>query len=89
VLPRVRVEVRMGGKAVSEIVSATYDLSESTSDIGLRLVDGKVETNTVALMIDPDEHPESRSGTASVHLLDSTTGVELDLVEGVETDISV
>lgn len=89
VLPRVRVEVRMGGKAVSEIVSATYDLSESTSDIGLRLVDGKVETNTVALMIDPDEHPESRSGTASVHLLDSTTGVEFDLVEGVETDISV
>lgn len=88
-LPRVRVEARVDGAVVSETVSAAYDYSESAFDVGLRLVDGEIETNTVTLMIDPDDHPEARSGTASIHLLDGATGVELARREGVETDISV
>ncbi len=89
-LPRVRVEVRVGGTVVSEPVAATYDFSDTALDVGLRLADdGEIETNTVTLMIDPDVNPEARSGTASIHLLDATTGVELARKDGVEMDISV
>lgn len=87
-LPRVRVEVRAGGSAVSEAVAATYDFSDTALDVGLRLAEGgEVETNTVTLLVDPDTHPQARSGTASVHLLDATTGVELAREDGVELDI--
>lgn len=89
-LPRVRVEVRAGGSAVSEAVAATYDFSDTALDVGLRLAEGgEVETNTVTLLVDPDTHPQARSGTASVHLLDATTGVELAREDGVELDISM
>jgi hypothetical protein len=89
-LPRVRVEVRAGGTAVSEPVAATYDFSDTALDVGLRLADnGEIETNTLTLMVDPDVNPQARSGTASVHLLDATTGVELARKDGVEMDISV
>ena len=88
-LPRVRAEVRVGGKVVSEPVSATYDFSDTALDVGLRLAGGEIEANTVTLMIDSDAHPEARSGTASVHLLDATTGVGLTSTDGVEIDISV
>ncbi|MDQ3943222.1 MAG: PglZ domain-containing protein, partial [Actinomycetota bacterium] len=89
-LPRVRVEVRIGGTVVSEPVAATYDFSDTALDIGLRLADnGEIETNTITLMVDPDVNPQARSGTASVHLLNATTGVELARKDGVEMDISV
>ncbi len=89
-LPRVRVEVRGGGSVVSEPVAATYDFSDTALDVGLRLADdGEIKTNTVTLMIDPDVNPQARSGTASIHLLDATTGVELARKDGVEMDISV
>ncbi len=90
VLPRLRVEVRVGGTVVSEPVAATYDFSDTALDVGLRLAKGgEVEKNTVTLMVDPDTNPQARSGTASVHLLDATTGVELARKDGVEMEISV
>lgn len=89
-LPRVRVEVRVEGTAVSEPVAATYDFSDTALDVGLRVAgSGEIEANTVTLMIDPDVHPQARGGSASIHLLDATTGVELARVSGVETSISV
>jgi len=89
-LPRVRVEVRVGGAIVSEPVAATYGFSETAVDVGMKLGEGdELEPNTVTLMVDPDRDPAARGGVASIHLLDSTTGVELARRDDVEVDISV
>lgn len=88
-LPRVRVEVRIAGKVVSEPMIAAYDYSETARDFGLRLQDnGEIEENSVTLIIEPDD-TQARGGTASVHLLDAVTNIELARVENVEMDISV
>lgn len=89
-LPRVRVEVKIEKTVISEMVAATYDYSDTALDVGLRLAGGgEIEANTVTLFIDPEVHPQARSGTASIHLLDATTGVELERIDGVEVGISV
>ncbi len=89
-LPRCRLEVRVGSKVVSETMVAAYDYSETAQDFGLTLQEnGGIEENAVTLVIDPETYPEAREGTASVHLLDSTTGLELARVESVEMSISV
>jgi len=88
-LPRVRVEVRFGDKVISEPMVAAYYYSETSLDFGLRLEeDGEIEENSVTLIIESDD-PQAQRGTASVHLLDAVTNVELTSVEGVELDISV
>ena len=69
---------------------AAYDYSETAQDFGLALKDnGKIDDNAVTLVVDPEAHPEAREGTASVHLLDSTTGRDLARLEGVEVSIPV
>lgn len=86
-LPRVRIEIRADGKPISEPVSATYGFNEGTRDVELAF-DPKtrsVETNTVTLMISSGP---SR-GTASVHLLDSTTGMELASLVDIGVDIAL
>ena len=89
-LPRCRLEVRIGDNIVSEPIVAVYDYSETAQDFGLALLeDGKIDDNAVTLVIDPEAHPEAREGTASLYLVDSTTGLTLDCVEGVEVSIPV
>lgn len=69
---------------------AVYDYSETAQDFGLTLQDqGGIKENAVTLVIDPETYPEAREGTASVHLMDATTSLELARVEGVEMSISV
>ncbi len=86
-LPRVRVEVRLDAKPVSDPVSATYGFNEGTRDVELALEPGEraVQTNTVTLMISSGP---SR-GKASVHLLDSAIGVELARLDDVDVDIAL
>jgi hypothetical protein len=68
---------------------AAYDYSEAARDFGLRLEEnGEIEENSVTLIIEPDDS-QARGGTASVHLLDAVTNIELARVEDVEMDISV
>ncbi len=89
-LPRCRLEVKVEDKIVSETVVAAYDYSETAQDFGLALKeDGRIDDNAVTLVVDPEAHPEAREGTASVHLLDSTTGRDLARLEGVEVSIPV
>ena len=89
-LPRCRLEVRVGDNVVSETVVAAYDYSETAQDFGLALKeDGEIDDNAVTLVVDPEAHPGAREGTASVHLLDSTTGRDLDHLDGVEVSIPV
>ncbi|MDP9365363.1 MAG: PglZ domain-containing protein, partial [Chloroflexota bacterium] len=86
-LPRVRVEVRLDGESVSEPVVATYGFNEGTRDVELAFdpEERAVRTNTVTLMIGSGP----LRGTASVHLLDSTTGVELASLADVGVDIAL
>jgi len=87
ILPRVRVEIRAGDQTISEAVSATYGFNEGTRDVELTLdpETGSVQTNTVTLMISSGP---SR-GIASVHLLDSATGMELASLADIGVDIAL
>lgn len=86
-LPRLRVEVRAGGAVISEPISAAYGYSEATRDFEVNVEGEGLEKNSVTLMLEPEESPGAQ--TASVHLLDSTTGVDLARIEGVELSIAV
>lgn len=86
--PKVRVEVRVGGKTYSTPVSASYGFEEATSDVQLRMSaesNRDIEPNTVTLLI-ADDAPR---GNASVHLLDASSGVELKKLTGIELSISI
>lgn len=86
--PKIRIEVRADGKAVSVPVSASYGFEEATADVQLRLSEDEsrsIEPNTVTLLID-DSAPR---GTASVHLLDALSGVELKRLAKIELAISI
>lgn len=91
VAPKVRVEIRAGGKAISKAVSASYGFEEATGAVQLRLADAPagetrlVEGNTVALMITA----ETGTGVATIVLIDDSTGVELAKYEGVELAIAI
>ncbi|MDP9363433.1 MAG: PglZ domain-containing protein [Chloroflexota bacterium] len=86
-LPRVRIEVRIDGQPVSEPVSASYGFNEGTRDVELAFdpEERAVRTNTVTLMIGSGP---SR-GKASVHLLDSSTGLELASLGDIGVDIAL
>jgi len=91
VAPKVRVEVRVGGKPISKAVSASYGFEEATGAVQLKLADAPpgesrpVEGNTVALMITG----ETTAATANVVLVDASTGVELAKREGIELAIAM
>ena len=87
--PSVRLEVRCAGELCSMPVSATYGYNEATGEVALRAKEGdnrSTEANTVALML-TGKVPSH--GTASVHLLDAVSGVELKKIEGVEVSIAI
>lgn len=86
-LPRVTVEVRAGGSTISEVVDAGYGFSEAARDIEMSLEGQELKENPVTLLIEPEKSPDAR--TASVHLIDSSTGRELQQVANVELEISV
>lgn len=88
--PKVRVELRSKGKAVSSPVSASYGFEEATGDVTLKVADNgskQIEPNTVTVMVTLDE--ESPPKTVNLVLLDSTTGAELASIEKIETAISL
>src|SRR5215208_4565358 len=73
--PRVRLEIRSKGEMIAEPVSSTYGLISGTHEIELHTQESNrqsVEPNTITLMI-----TGAPGKTASVHLLDATTGREL------------
>ena len=87
-LPKVRVELRAKGQVISQPVSASYGFEEATKDVQLRLAKDQpklVEPNTITLMI----AGESQAKTATVHLLDATSGIELARIEKIEVSISI
>jgi hypothetical protein len=87
VLPKVRVEIKAASDVISTPVSASYGFEDGTGDVQLRLAENgrSVDPNTVTLLIKDDVS----SGTASVHLLDAATGVELKRIAKVEITISI
>ena len=90
--PHVRVEMRVDStRVVSAPVSASYGYEEATGDVALQLkaesaAQGLAETqpNTIALMLTE----ELTSSTASLHLLDAATGVELARVDSLAVTLS-
>jgi hypothetical protein len=86
--PKVRIEVRSAGKVISTPVSASYGFEEATSDVQLRSAEAEsrtVEPNTITMLITGD----IQRGTASVHLLDAASGVELGRLAKIEIAISI
>jgi len=86
--PKIRIEVRMAGKVLSTPVSASYGFEDGTGNVQLKVAEDNgraVEPNTVTLFIQED----TTRGMASVHLLDSGTGVELGRLEKIEVNISI
>jgi hypothetical protein len=86
--PKVRVELRAKGKAISRAVSASYGFEESTRDVALKRDDAdpkKVAPNTVTLMV--MEEPDQK--TVGLYLLDAATGAELSRLEKIEVAIAM
>jgi len=85
--PRVRVEIRVKNTVISIPTSASYGFEEATSEVQLALKDADpltIEPNTVALMI---ANPPEEKTTASIHLIDAATGVELARLKRIEVAI--
>lgn len=86
--PKIRIEVRADGKAVSTPVSASYGFEEGTADVQLKRGEAgsrEIEPNTITLLIQED----APRGTASVLLLDATSGIELKKLPKIEIAISI
>ena len=86
--PKVRVEIRAGGRVISQPISASYGFENATGDVQLGLKQDQskeIEPNTVTLMI-TEEVPQQ---TVTLHLLDVETGTELARIEDIEIDISI
>jgi hypothetical protein len=83
--PRVRIEVRSKGESIAEPISATYGLIGGTQEIELRTQTDEpqsIEPNTVTMMVSG-----AAGKTATVHLLDATTGRELARIDKVEVNL--
>jgi len=86
--PKVRVEIRAKGDCLSTPVSASYGFEEGTGDVQLKQAEGDpraVEPNTITLMITK----ESAQKTVAVHLMDATSGVELQRLDKIELAIAI
>jgi len=86
--PKVRVELRAKGKAISRAVSASYGFEESTGDVALSRDETdskKVAPNTVTLMV-AEELDQKAVG---LYLLDAATGAELARLEKIEVAIAM
>jgi hypothetical protein len=78
---RVKVLVRAAGKDVGHAVMAAYGFEEGTREIILK----KDRPNPITLML-PGK-PEA--ATASVHVVDALTGVEIARLESIEVAIAL
>jgi hypothetical protein len=88
--PRVRIELRSKGRAISVPVSASYGFEEATGDVMLKVAESdpkKIEPNTVTIMVTLDE--DSPPKVVSLVLLDATTGAELANLDKIENAISL
>ena len=95
-----RVEVRMGATSLSSPVSATYGYQEATGDVQMALYVEQTDAttgvqppdsrelvpNSVTLQITTEQ---TLSGVGAIHLLDVTTGRELQRLDGVTIAISL
>jgi hypothetical protein len=86
--PKVRVEIRLRGKCVSQPVSASYGFEDATGEVHLKVTEQdpkRIATNTVAVML-IEEVPEKSVG---VYLLDATSGAELTRLDKIEVAIAL
>ncbi len=86
--PKVRIEIRVRGDNLSTPVSASYGFEEATGDVQLRPAedDSRVlEPNTITLMI--TKEPSQKMVT--IHLLDATSGAELQRLDKIEMAIAI
>lgn len=85
--PKIRVELRAKGKAVSRPVSASYGFDEATGDVELKRHEARPEEivpNTVTLMVD-----EVDQKTVGLYLIDGVSGAELSRIEKIEVTIAL
>lgn len=86
--PRVRVEIRAKGKAISRPVSASYGFENATGDVQLKVSEREVkqvEPNTITVML--AEEPSQK--TVSVFVLDATSGAVLAILDKIDVAISM
>lgn len=86
--PKIRVEIWSEGELISQPFSALYGYEQATGDVQLRIDQKdsqKVDSNTVTLLIPPEIRPGK---SASIHLLDATTGVLLKKLENIPIHIT-
>ena len=87
-LPKVRVEIQVRGKCISQPVSASHGFEDATGEVELRTMKDnpkELEPNTIALML-IEEPPQK---TVNVVLLDVSSGAELSSLEKIEVAISI
>ena len=88
-LPKVRVEIRVRGKCISQPVSASYGFEDATGEVHLKVMEHdprRIAMNTVAVMILEEKITEK---TVSVYLLDATSGAELVRLDKIEVAIAL
>jgi PglZ domain len=86
--PKVRVEVRVGQKNIILPAGASYGFDEATGDVQLKLSETEhqtIEPCSVALLITET----AQNATVSLHLIDSTSGVELARIDKIEMAIAM
>ncbi len=87
-LPKVRVEIRVRGKCISQPVSASYGFEDATGEVHLKMMEHdprRIAMNTVAVML----LEEITEKTVSVSLLDATSGAELTRLDKIEVAIAL
>jgi hypothetical protein len=88
IVPKVRVEIRSKGEIISTPISASYGFEEATGDVQLRIAEDKlrqIEPNTITVMV----IDETAQKTATVHLIDSSSGAELIRLDKIEIVIAI
>ncbi|MDI6720669.1 MAG: PglZ domain-containing protein [Methanomicrobiales archaeon] len=86
--PKIRVEIWSEGNQISLPFGALYGYEQATGDVQLRMSEKdplSIDPNTVTLLIPPEIQP---GRSASVHLLDATTGVLLKKLENIPIHIT-
>lgn len=90
--PRVRLELRLDGKCIGQPITAAYGFDETTSDVVLQKQEDsatagivRIQANTVTLQL--TEAPAT--ATASLHLLEADTGIELQHLGTIPVEITL
>ncbi|NLP23781.1 MAG: PglZ domain-containing protein, partial [Syntrophomonadaceae bacterium] len=86
--PKIRVEIWSEGNLISQPFGALYGHEQATGDVQLRMSQKdpqSIDPNTVTLLIPPEIRPGK---SASIHLLDATTGVLLKKLENIPIHIT-